>query len=179
VNKTLVVGLGNPGKDYSLTRHNMGFLVVTELAERNGEKFKKDAKHQAEIATVDLGGTVVRLAKPQTFMNNSGQAVRSLVHYYDLDLDAVWIISDDIDLPFGTIRHRAKGTAGGHQGLQSIITALSNDEFHRLRIGIGSDKFKKVPAEEYVLQPFNSAEKAALPDTIESALKLLIAETND
>ncbi|MFC1662634.1 aminoacyl-tRNA hydrolase [Patescibacteria group bacterium] len=174
--QVLVVGLGNPGRKYITTRHNIGFLVVTELANLSGEKFKKAKEQQAEIAVVNQGQQKIMLAKPQTFMNLSGQTVRKLRDYYKIAAADIWIVSDDVDLPFGKIRIRHSGSAGGHNGLQSIIDQLQTDAFHRLRIGLGSNRDLKIPAEDYVLQPFSLNEKQSLPAIIEQALTTLTSE---
>ncbi|MFH0952469.1 MAG: aminoacyl-tRNA hydrolase [Patescibacteria group bacterium] len=171
--KILIVGLGNPSKAYRATRHNLGFLAVDKLADQAGEKFSLAKKHNAQLANIQQNNQQWLLAKPQTFMNNSGSAVRSLVQYYKIDLNNLWIISDDVDLSFGKIRVRQQGSAGGHQGLQSIINELGTNEFNRLRIGLGSNRPLKIPAEDYVLQKFTLTEQQQLPEIIDQALTTL------
>ena len=132
----LIVGLGNPGPEYAYTRHNIGFIVIDRLARELGELallWEKSDKHKAMIAKV---GDVM-LVKPLTFMNASGIAVRSIVSYYNIQPDDVWVIHDDIDLPVGKIRIRAKGGSAGHNGVTSILEALKSDSFVRFRLGIG------------------------------------------
>lgn len=169
----LIVGLGNPGTQYTRTRHNLGFIVVDTLAAHSGARFSSKKKFQASTAETNLGEVSVLLTKPQTFMNDSGAAVRALAHFYKIPAHNIWIVSDDIELPFGTVRVRHQGSAGGHNGLQSIIDQLGTDAFHRLRIGVGSNRPHQLPAEEYVLQPFSTSEQQALPDIIDQALTTL------
>jgi len=135
----LIVGLGNPGNQYEETRHNIGFMILDKLAReltKTTAVWQKDTKHKAIIAKA---GDVI-LVKPQTFMNASGEAVKSLVGYYKLDVSDVWVVHDDIDLPLGKIRIREKGASGGHNGVDSIIRALGSDAFVRFRMGVGRGK---------------------------------------
>ena len=151
-NKYLIVGLGNPGKKYANTRHNVGFWTIDEIARRwniTGEKSERRA--------VTLDGVIrdkrVLLAKPQTYMNNSGQAVRALADFYKIDVENTIIIYDDLDTPFGTLRLRLKGSAGGQKGMKSVIQHLGTSEISRVRIGIGRPPGRMDPA-AYVLKPF-------------------------
>jgi PTH1 family peptidyl-tRNA hydrolase len=135
----LIIGLGNPGKEYESTRHNIGYMVIDKLAREIGTttvKWSQDPKHGALVAKV---GDVM-LVKPQTFMNLSGNAVKGLVDYYKLESTDVWVIHDDIDLPIGKIRIRESGASGGHNGVDSIITTLGTDKFTRFRLGTGRGK---------------------------------------
>lgn len=135
----LIIGLGNPGNQYEETRHNIGFMILDKLARELSQPaaaWSRDAKHKAFIAKA---GDVI-LVKPQTFMNASGEAVKSLVDYYHVELSDVWVIHDDIDLPLGKIRIREKGASGGHNGVDSIIRALGSDLFVRFRMGVGRGK---------------------------------------
>src|SRR5690348_5464914 len=131
----LIVGLGNPGTKYERTRHNVGFMVVDELARRHGLTWR-GRQARAEIAKGAINGVPVVLAKPQTFMNLSGESVAGLLHWHKLPLDRLLILYDDLDLPLGTIRVRACGSAGGHNGVSSINQHLRSQEFARVRIGI-------------------------------------------
>ena len=126
----VIVGLGNPGKKYEKTRHNMGFLAIDKLAEKHDIKVNK-LKHKALI------GQKALLVKPQTYMNLSGESVREIVSYYDIDLEDLIVIYDDFDLEIGTIRIRKKGSAGSHNGMKSIIGQIQSKDFPRIRIGIG------------------------------------------
>jgi PTH1 family peptidyl-tRNA hydrolase len=162
--RKLVVGLGNPGADYARTRHNIGFLCLDELAGRHGLRFAR-GRARAEQATGAIAGRPVVLAKPQTYMNESGQAVASLVAFYQVAADDLLVVSDDLDLPFGQIRLRAAGSAGGHNGLRSIIHHLRHQQFARLRIGLGRPP-GRLPAERYVLMPFSANERERLPSVV-------------
>jgi len=134
----LIVGLGNPGIEYEWSRHNLGFLLVDKLASDSAVAVKR-RECQALVGSGAIEGARIRLVKPQTFMNLSGEAVNCLMKKYDISPESLIVISDDLALPFGTIRLRAHGTAGGHNGLKSIIAALATTEFARLRIGIGPE----------------------------------------
>lgn len=152
----LIIGLGNPGKKYEKTWHNLGFLAVENLQkEFSFEKFKNNKKLQAEIAIGKIGYEKIILAKPQTLMNNSGIAVATLTKYYKIPLESIIVIHDDIDLPLGTIRIVRNSSAGGHNGVKSIIEKLKSPDFIRLKIGVKTSRLKKVPAPDYVLEKFN------------------------
>lgn len=156
----LVVGLGNPGERYQHTRHNIGFRVVAALAARlQANVTKSEAKSLTGRAT--WAGQSLLLAMPQTFMNNSGEAVRELVDYYRIALPDLLIVYDDLDLPPGRLRLRAKGSAGGHNGMRSIIHYLGTDCFARLRIGIGAVPANTAGA-DYVLSRFAPEEAAIM-----------------
>lgn len=161
-----VVGLGNPGAEYAQTRHNVGYLVVEELNDRHGGKFKKGRGPYA-LSKVVIKQTPLFLIKPLTFMNLSGRAVRHLIDFYQIsDLSHLLIALDDFQLPFGAMRIRASGSAGGQKGLESILQILKNNSVPRLRIGIGNS-FQN--ASSFVLSPFKSEEKKQLPDVINRA----------
>jgi peptidyl-tRNA hydrolase, PTH1 family len=162
----LVVGLGNPGRQYERSRHNVGFRCLDLLAERLNVRFTRRGFH-SQLTTGLLGGERVLLAKPQTFMNLSGQAVGAIVRYYGSRADRLIVVSDDMDLPLGRLRLRERGSSGGHKGLQSIIAELGTQEFPRLRIGIG--KSEVVPGAAYVLGRFAPEEETVLTETIARA----------
>lgn len=183
----LVVGLGNPGREYEWTRHNFGFLLVDELARLNGTGEIKREECRALVGRAEIEGVAVELVKPQTYMNLSGEAVACLVKKRDLDARSnLIVISDDLALPFGTLRLRAQGSSGGQKGLGSIIAALHTNEFVRLRLGIQPEhpvgntaKFvlEKFPASaradvEQVLQKGVEALRAVIRDGIEKAMSL-------
>lgn len=149
----LIVGLGNIGKQYENTRHNMGFWVADELARRHNLIFGK-AERKAVCADGMIVGKRVIIAKPQTYMNLSGEAVRSLADFYKIPNNQIIVVHDDIDLTLGTIRIRATGSAGGQNGVKSIIQHLGTQEFARVRCGIGRPPGKLDPS-VYVLQPFS------------------------
>lgn len=148
----LIVGLGNPGKQYENTRHNVGFMVVDELARRHNGTFGK-TERKAQLTDVTIQGKRVLLVKPQTFMNLSGEAVRALVDFYKIALTNILVISDDLDIPLGTLRIRRGSGHGGQNGVRSIIQHLGTQDFCRVRIGIGRPPGKMDPA-AYVLRPF-------------------------
>ena len=135
----LIAGLGNPGEKYVATRHNMGFSAIDYISQKNNIDVKK-SKHKAIIGEGILGGEKVVLAKPQTFMNLSGDSIREIADWYKIDNDKIIILYDDISLPVGTIRIREKGSAGGHNGIKSIILNLNSDVFGRIKIGVGENK---------------------------------------
>ena len=152
----IVIGLGNPGKDYTNTRHNIGFKVIDYLAEENHIKLNK-IKFKSVFGEGNIGNEKVLLCKPQTYMNNSGIAVREIVDFYKVDLQKVIIIVDDIDIDFATIRVKQKGSAGSHNGLKSIIYHLQRDDIPRIKIGIGK-KHPKQDLADFVLSRFSKEE---------------------
>jgi peptidyl-tRNA hydrolase, PTH1 family len=162
----LVVGLGNPGSRFESTRHNVGFMVVDELARRQRLSFRKQGKHRAESANGEIEGVSVLLARPLTFMNESGYAVSHLLRYYRAPLEQLLIVNDDIDLPFGTLRLRPNGSSGGNQGLNSIVRELGTQEFARLRIGVERPRSSAV---SHVLGEFPPEQTRLLPGLIEKA----------
>jgi len=163
----LIVGLGNPGPDYTWTPHNLGFFVVDRLAERAGVRIERP-EARALIARGRLVGEEVALAKPQTYMNASGMAVRGLVERFACDPSDLLVISDDAALPWGMLRIRARGSAGGHNGLASIIGAMGTDEFIRVRLGIAPED-PVTDLAGYVLRPMRRAELEAAAEMIEQA----------
>ena len=163
----LVVGLGNPGPEYEETRHNLGFKVVDDLAARlDINSFKE--KHHSFIGEGKIGDHKVVLAQPQTFMNNSGPAVKGILLWHKLDLTDLIMVYDDVDLEVGQIRIREKGSAGGHHGMESVIASLGATEFARVRIGIGRENLTG-DVSDYVLQKIPPAQREALDTAIESA----------
>ena len=163
----LVVGLGNPGKEYAGTRHNIGFDVVDRLAMKLDCSLRKRLRFAAEVG--DAGG--VTLVKPQTFMNRSGAAVAGLVHWLKFAPSDVLVIVDDADLPLGQLRLRQSGGSGGHNGLRSIIETLGSEEFARLRVGIGRREPVGADITNHVLGKFAAGERAAAREAIEEAVK--------
>jgi PTH1 family peptidyl-tRNA hydrolase len=138
MNEIYLIGLGNPGKKYSKNRHNIGFLLLENLSKKYNSNFSLKDKLKSSCSEFQIGNCTYRLFLPNTFMNNSGDAVRSIIDWYKINLDQVFIIVDDKDLPLGKIRFRKKGSSGGHNGLKSIIEKLQTQNFNRIRIGIGS-----------------------------------------
>ncbi|MBO9309610.1 MAG: aminoacyl-tRNA hydrolase [Chloroflexi bacterium] len=165
----LIVGLGNPGREYERTRHNIGFQIVERLAAKHALSFaKKQAK--ALLAEGIIAQRRVLLAKPQTYMNLSGEAVRLLVAFYNLPLTNVLIVLDDLDIPLGTLRLRPSGSAGGQRGLKSILEQLGTQQVARLRFGIGRPP-EHMDAATYVLQPFTAEEQLLVAETADRAVR--------
>ena len=164
----LVVGLGNPGPRYETTRHNVGFLVADILAERIGSGFKVHKKSGAEVTTGRLGGRSVVLAKPRTYMNESGRHVGPLAKFYSVDPADIVVLHDELDIDFGRIRLKFGGGEGGHNGLRSIASALGTKDFQRVRIGVGRPPGRQDPA-AFVLENFNSKERPELGTILEQA----------
>ncbi len=158
--KFLIVGLGNPGPEYQDTRHNIGFRVVEALADAGKGTFRSE--RYGEVCEVRLKGRQLVLLKPSTFMNLSGRAVRYWADQESVPLERTLVVTDDIALPFGKLRLRAKGGAGGHNGLSHIIETLGTEDFPRLRFGVGND-FPRGRQADFVLSPWDEAEREALP----------------
>lgn len=165
----IIVGLGNPGKEYQNTRHNIGFDVIDRLAdEENISVIEK--KHKALVGKGYIGGQKVILAKPLTFMNLSGESVRELIDYYKVDEESeLIVISDDISLDVGKLRIRKKGSAGGHNGLKNIIQHLGHDTFMRVKMGVG-EKPKGYDLADYVLGHFTQDERKIMDDAAKKAV---------
>jgi PTH1 family peptidyl-tRNA hydrolase len=161
----IVVGLGNPGREYAATRHNLGFMVVDELARRAGASGGRK-RFRSEVAEGTLAGQKLVLVKPQTYMNLSGHAVREAVNWYHVAREDVLVVLDDLDLPFAALRLRADGSAGGHNGLTSVLEQLGAKNVPRMRIGIGRGPSA---ARTQVLSRFSPEEERALPGLIEAA----------
>jgi peptidyl-tRNA hydrolase, PTH1 family len=164
-NLYLIVGLGNPGAEYARTRHNAGFMLVERLASRWQAKWELSDKFVSRLARVERDGRRLMLCQPQTFMNQSGEAVGKLRDYFQAPLDRVLVAVDDADLPLGEIRMRPQGASGGHHGLESIEERLSTRQYARLRVGIGRAQSDGRAITNYVLGRF-SAEDAALVDKV-------------
>lgn len=164
-NTFLLVGLGNPGREYKDTRHNFGFMLIDRIAVRlNARGMKVQSK--AIISNAMYEDHKLILAKPQTFMNLSGQSVQGLVHFYKISLTNMMVLSDDLDIPFGTIRIRAEGGPGGQRGLLSVIERLGTKDFPRLRLGIGRPPGKMDPA-NFILQNFSRDEMKIISETLD------------
>lgn len=164
----IIVGLGNPGKEYKNTRHNIGFDVIDVIAEKEGISVT-EKKHKAHVGKGVICGQKVILAKPQTYMNLSGESVRSLLDYYKADEEEeLIVISDDISLPPGQIRIRKKGSAGGHNGLKNIIAHLGHDTFMRIKMGVG-EKPKGDDLADYVLGYFDNVDRKIMDDAAKNA----------
>jgi PTH1 family peptidyl-tRNA hydrolase len=175
----LIVGLGNPGAEYEWTRHNLGFMLVDWLARETGAKVKRK-ECRALVGRTELEGAAVELVKPQTYMNLSGETVACLVAKHELKRESagIVVISDDLALPFGKIRLRARGSAGGHNGLKSIIAALRTDEFIRLRIGI-QPEHPIGDTKRFVLEEFPTGARAEVEKVLERSAEALRAVLRD
>ncbi len=165
----LIVGLGNPGREYRDTRHNVGFMVADEIAKRHGLTLAM-APSQVPDAMIakKFGPDAVLIAKPLTFMNRSGDAVAALTRYYDIAIADLLVVVDEVALPFGRLRARARGSAGGHNGLKSCIERLGTNEFPRLRLGVGRGDSRRDLA-DHVLSKFEADEQSALGEFIARA----------
>ncbi len=160
----LIAGLGNPGPRFTDNRHNIGFRAVEELAEAHRLTFSR-TEHDAQTAHGTIHDKRVILAKPQTYMNESGKAVGPLSRFYKIPSEDVLVIYDDLDIPLGTVRYRQEGSSGGHRGVNSIIQALGTRQFPRLRLGIGRPP-GRMDAAAYVLQDFSKEEEPVLWDVL-------------
>jgi peptidyl-tRNA hydrolase, PTH1 family len=161
----IIVGLGNPGREYAATRHNLGFMVVDEVTRRLAATERRN-RFRSDLVEAFDGGEKVVLLKPRTYMNLSGSAVREAINWYKVPIEDVLVVVDDIDLPFGSTRLRAKGGSGGHNGLKSIIAELGLDTFSRMRIGIGRGARHTT---RQVLTRFTSDEERVLPAVLGTA----------
>jgi len=170
----LIIGLGNPGEQFKRTRHNLGFAAVDTLAKELevGEwQFKKQLN--ALIAETNLNGKKIVLAEPQTFMNESGQAVRALADYFNVAPKNILIIHDEMDLPLGEFRFQAGRSAAGHKGVQSVIDELKSKDFSRLRLGINTQA-ENIATEDFVLQKFSEAEEKIIAEAVKEAMEEII-----
>ena len=166
MNDIFLIGLGNPGKKYSQNRHNVGFLLLYNLAKKYNATFLLKEKLKSCFSEFQINKSTYRLFLPNTFMNNSGDSVRAIVDWYKINVDQIFIIVDDKDLPLGKIRFRKKGGSGGHNGLKSIIEKLQTNNFNRIRIGIGTPPMikgtKNLNTISHVLGDFSIEEKSIL-----------------
>jgi len=165
----LIVGLGNPGRQYARTRHNAGFMVLDRLAERWRVSFASKKKFSARVALLDRDGSRLLLCKPETFMNASGEAVKAISAFYRVAPESILTVVDDADLPLGEIRLRPRGSSGGHHGLESIEQHLGTREFPRLRVGIGRHESGAREITDYVLSQFGPDEAELLEKVLTRA----------
>jgi len=169
----LVVGLGNPGRKYKSTKHNIGFMCLDLYAKENNLKFKKEKKFSGEA----LKSANLVLLKPHTFMNNSGQSIRQVMDFYNIEVEDILIIHDDLDLPFGKIRLREKGSSGGHNGIKSIFSHLKSENFKRVKIGI--DKNPLYETTDYVLSSLSKQEKDLIEPIFTQVVNIINDFSND
>ena len=166
----LIAGLGNPGREYVGTRHNIGFEAADALCSKFDIKFNKE-KFRAVFGSGTIAGEKVIVAKPQTYMNNSGEAIKEAADFYKIPPEKVIVIFDDISLPTGMLRIRLKGSAGGHNGIKSIIWHLNSDNFPRLKIGVGNRKDPDSDLKDYVLGKFSKEDVETIKETMKRAVK--------
>lgn len=172
----VIAGLGNPGKDYEKTRHNMGFMVIDRLAEKRDIPVKR-LKHRALVGDGRIGGKRVLLVKPQTYMNNSGQSLGEICRYYHVEPEELIVIYDDMDLPTGSIRIRKKGGPGTHNGMKSVVSHVGSEDFPRIRIGIGgasSDQWR-----DFVLDAVSREDAQKLADALDRAADAIVTILED
>ena len=177
-----IIGLGNPGKEYIKNRHNIGFLLIENFSEKYDLKFTLKNKFKSWYSETKINDSTYRLFMPNTFMNNSGEAVRAIVDWYKIDLDQLFVIVDDIDLPLGKIRFRKKGSSGGHNGLKDIINKLQTENFNRIKIGIGappiSEKNKNFNTISHVLGNISLQESLTLDKVYKQLIESLTELNN-
>lgn len=166
----MIIGLGNPGKKYASSKHNVGFMVLDELAKQLGVTISK-LEFDAATATTHVNGQKVLLVEPQTFMNASGRAVRQLMSFYQIQEDEIIVVQDDLDMPMGKLRLRTKGSAGGHNGIKDIINATGSSNFARIKIG--TDHPAKQTVVDWVLTPFSKDDRPLINTAIDKAVALL------
>lgn len=166
----LIVGLGNPGNQYELTRHNTGFMVMDRVADKCGVNINQK-KFKALIAITTIMGEKVLLMKPQTFMNLSGEAIQAAAHFYQIQPEDICVIYDDLDMPCGRLRLREKGSAGGHNGIKSIIQHLGTQEFPRIRVGIDKSTYDTI---DYVMGRFTADQLPLMEKSLDKAANAAI-----
>lgn len=169
----VVVGLGNPGRQYERTRHNIGFMVMDDLARKHYAVWKQQASMESQVTKIEVSGRILYLVKPETFMNLSGQAVKRMLDYYRLENKDLVVVVDDCDLPFGQLRLKLTGGPGGHNGLKDIERCVGSQDYMRLKIGIGKPLEFSTPLADYVLSRFNETESDTLPALIDSSTKVI------
>jgi len=167
----LIVGLGNPGKEYKNTRHNVGFTIIDNLAKKLGVEINNN-KHSGLFCQTLIGDEKVILLKPQKFINLSGEVIKSFMDYYKIESEDIFIINDDLDLEIGTFKLRNRGSSGGHNGLKSIESNIGTDEYKRLKIGISNNK--NMATKDYVLGTFTKEEKPIIDKVIDEAQNIIL-----
>ncbi|MBY5034050.1 aminoacyl-tRNA hydrolase [Streptococcus gallolyticus] len=176
----MIVGLGNPGSKYKDTKHNVGFMAVDRLVKEIDVNFTEDKIFKAEIGSTFINGEKVYFVKPTTFMNKSGEAVHALLSYYGLDVEDLLVIYDDLDMEVGKLRFRQKGSAGGHNGIKSIIAHIGTQEFDRLKVGIGRPQ-GKMSVIDHVMSKFHGDDAITISNTLEKvdqAVKFYLQESD-
>lgn len=171
IDKFLIVGLGNPGKQYEQTRHNVGFAILDQLAEKWGVPFSENKKMQGQFAQAKIQGKKVYLLKPSTYMNLSGRSVQSALSYYEVDQSRLLVVVDDIYIPLGELRMKVDSGSGGHKGLEDVATQLGTNAYGRLKIGVGNSNESNLVG--HVLGKFTNEESRLLPQVIEKAVQVI------
>lgn len=169
----LIAGLGNPGKEYEKTRHNVGFMILDALANSFETEYQIKKNFNAELAKTEYNGFDILLVKPLTFMNNSGQAIKKIIDYYNIYETDVWVIHDDLDLEIGMMRVRKGGSSAGQKGIESVIKNFGTPEFIRFRVGIKPKEGQKIPAEDFVLKRFSKDEKEVIDEKIKQTVAII------
>lgn len=167
----LIVGLGNPEEKYLHTRHNFGFMILEKVAQKRGVVFRLEPHYKSKFAELGDLENRIKLVKPQTFMNNSGEAIKLCKEYWKIDSEDIWVIHDDVDLEFGKIKITLGGSSAGHKGIQSIIDNIG-ESFWRIRVGIGKDE--KIPTEDWVLMNFKKKDSEILQKIIDKVSDFVI-----
>ena len=173
----LYIGLGNPGRKYEKTRHNVGFMVIDELAKKWDVSLTKDKKFKGEIGSAHINGEKVILLKPTTYMNLSGESVQAVMDFYDLANEDILVIYDDLDMERGKVRGRERGSAGGHNGIKSMILHVAGEEFKRLKVGI--EKPPHANASDYVLSRFTNDELIDILPAVDKVVRACEAWLTD
>lgn len=173
IKQLLFVGLGNPGKKYELTRHNLGELVLRAFARKHGITLKEERKFYGFAAKGLFNKVGIHLLVPTTYMNESGRAVRAYMEFYKLSPGELVVLCDDVAIPFGEFRLRSFGSSGGHNGLKSIASQIGGDQFARLRLGIGADRKASQDLADFVLDTFSQEELSKLPETLERGAEVM------
>ncbi len=168
----LIIGLGNPGKQYTNTRHNVGFLSLDCFARKESLSFKIDTNFKGSVATYNKNGKKAVFLQPLTYMNLSGESVIKVVNYFKIKLEDILVIYDDISIPVGSIRIRENGSSGGHNGIKNLILHLKTQEFRRVRVGVSSNN--KIDMKDYVLGNFSKDEKITLDQNLDSINDLIL-----
>jgi len=167
----LLVGLGNPGIKYQLNRHNVGFLLIDALADKWGNRSQFKSEHQALTQKVTIDNEPCLLAKPQTYMNLSGESVRALMNYYDISRSDLLIMQDEVDIPYSTLRFHVRRGHGGHNGIRNIHEHLGTNDYARLKLGVGRPIHPQMEVADFVLQNFSSEEQTTLPEFLTQAME--------
>ena len=173
----LIIGLGNPGSAYENTRHNIGFMAIDKFASKYNATFNLETKFKGMIAPVIINGKKALLLKPMTYMNLSGESIIKVMQFYKIDVTDILVVVDDLDSSLGRVRIREKGSAGGHNGLKSIVNHIKTEEYKRIKIGI--DRSPIIPVVDWVLKKFNSDELATVAPSIDKAIEAIEAFIND